>query len=122
MATRPIRNPRTMGNTLKVEWAENFSPGRDGCKASCRIQIMRPIFGAGPFNKPIIAGLEPRYKNVRFLSFMPRGFQTVPLTTLDKVIKQTRGLPPNYWQRDMSHIQNAEDLLKHMKALIRTFF
>ena len=122
MAARPIRNPRNMGNSLEVEWAENFSKVRDNCAANCRIQIMKPIFGAGPFRQPIIAGLEPRFKNVHFLSFMPRGFQNVPLTTLDKVIKQTRGLPTNYWQRDMKHLQNATALLKHMKLMIRTFY
>ena len=121
MAIAPVRNPRSLGNSQEVIWTENFSQGRDKCKANCRVQIMNPRLGAGPFNQAIIVGLEPRHKNIRFLSVMPRQFINVPHTTLNKVIKQTRGIPVTYWQRDRAHIQNATALLRHMKLMIRTF-
>ena len=120
---KPSNTRQHSGSAFKMLRSYDFSSTKDKCKIACNVQILEPTTRGGRFTDGhVIAGRDPRHKSIRFLSLLTKDtIPAVPLTTLDKVLKESRGESPKYWQKDKPYIQDAKRLLKHMKDLIQIY-
>ena len=121
MATQPRQANVPTGSTFTIIWGNDFTPQLDGCKAICSVQKLKPITKGGRFAKYVIAGID-RNNAIRFLSIMDDVYSKVPVSALNKALNKSRGIPEKYTQQERPYSRDAENLIKHMKALILNYF